>query len=167
MLICCHDLKTKYKSSFSFYLKSKYGKFKGLKQISDSDFKSMSIKDWERFLKTHPWDELYGVGENVFHYIMRDIKEFKFVKSSEKLDSANIHFLKVTGIMKKDEINRTNFEKLIKTLELPYNISEVNKGLYSYCAETVADSYGFCRNPKKCSECNVNKICDQNFDDSP
>jgi len=161
MLICCHDLKEKYHSSFSFYLKSKYKDFKGLNEVTDDDFINMSIKDWEGFLSTHPWNELYGVGENVFHYILRDIEELKFVKDSEKLDSANMHFLIVTGIMKENEINRNNLENLLKSLELPYTISEINKGLYSYCAETAADSYGFCRNLNKCPDCAVNEICEK------
>ena len=129
MLICCHDLKENYQSSFSYYLKSKFAKFKNLNEISDSEFINMSTEDWENFLKTYPWDELYGVGENVFHYIMRDIEELKFVKDSEKLDSANEHFFKVTGIMTEETINRENVENLLKSLDLHYSISEINKGL--------------------------------------
>lgn len=163
MLICCHNLKENYQSSFSYYIKSKFAKFKNLKEISDSEFINMSNNDWENFLKIYPWDELYGVGENVFHYIMRDIEKFEFVKDSEKLDLANIHFLKVTGIMTENTINRENVEKLLKSLDLPYSISEINKGLYSYCAQTAADSYGFCRTHAKCQKCVVNDICEKNF----
>lgn len=163
MLICNHYLKKNYNSSFSFFLKTKYGLFKGLEHVSDSDFINMSFKDWEGFIKTHPWDELYGVGENIFNYLMRDIEEFNFVDDSEKLDLANEHFLKVTGIMKESEINRQSYEKLLKSLNLPFSISQVNKGLYCYCSDTEAHNYGFCRKIEKCTDCDVDEICEKNF----
>ena len=164
MLICCHDLKEKYQSSFSYYLRYKYGKFKGQRIVSDFDFINMPIEEWEEFIETYPWDDLYGVGINVFDYIIRDVEDFKFVENSFKLDLANIHFLKVTGIFKKD-VEREKVVKYIKGLKLPYKLQEINKGIYSYCAETAADSYGYCRKdrPEMCEKCKVNNICKKNF----
>ncbi len=47
-------------------------------EIYDEDFILISYEDWNKFLETNPWDELYGVGVNVFDYIMGDIEDLKF-----------------------------------------------------------------------------------------
>lgn len=178
MLVCCNYLKNSYNSSFAHYLKKKYSNYKGIENITDEKFLSISVNDWNKFKKENtPWDELYGIGENVFDFIMGDLVDkqlngYEFVKNSYKLDDSNIRFFKTTGIC-----NNPKHDKIVKyltSLELPYTIRETNKGIYSYCSVTAlkevkngiykgkVKNHGFCR-PEKCSECNVNNICDQNF----
>ena len=165
MLEACNYIKVNHNASFSDYLKSQYADYKNIKNISEDKFFKISVKEWEEF-KQHkkPWNELYGVGPNVFDYIMGDIVELKFVKDSYKLDSANEMFLEKTGIIKSSELNQTNAVKFLSDLNLPYTLREINKGLYTYCSKLHCDKYCFCRNPLKCQECNVNDICEKNFD---
>lgn len=164
MLVTCHYLKNNYNSSFSNYLKIKYANYKGLMEISDKDFLEMSSSEWEDFKnKKQPWNELYGVGINVFDYIMGDIVELEFVKNSFKLDSANERFLITTGIVSESELNHENVKKYLLSLDLPYTLREINKGLYTYASELGKDNYGYCRTPQKCKACNVNDICEKNF----
>lgn len=96
----------------------------------------------------------------------------EFVKDSYKLDSANIKFLNVTGICKEPEHDAV--VEYIKSLELPYTIRQVNKGIYSYCSKTALrevqkkiyegnpKNHGFCH-PNRCKECNVGDICEKDF----
>lgn len=164
MLICCNFLKNNYQSSFSFYLKKKYVDYKGLTKISDDDFKNISSYDWEEFKrKVNPWNELYGIGENVFDFIMGDVIGFKFVENSYKLDLANIHFLKVTGIFKEESLERQNVIDYLIDFDLHYTLREINKGLYAYCSITEKNNCGFCRSLDKCRICKVNEICEKNF----
>lgn len=164
MLVCCNFLKNNYQSSFSFYLKKKYMDYKDLSKISDSDLKKITISQWEDFKKNaHPWNELYGVGENVFDFIMGDVIGFKFVENSYKLDLANKHFLKVTGIFNDDSLERQAAIDYLIDLDLPYTLREINKGLYAYCSITEKNNCGFCRSIKKCEICNVNDICEKNL----
>ncbi|MBF4473944.1 hypothetical protein [Methanobacterium formicicum] len=164
MLVTCHYLKNNYNSSFSNYLKIKYANYKGLMEISDKDFLEMSSSEWEDFKnKKQPWNELYGVGINVFDYIMGDIIELEFVKDSFKLDAANIRFLEKTGIIKGSELNHENVKQYLLSLDLPYTLREINKGLYTYASELGKENYGYCRTPQKCQECNVHDICEKNF----
>jgi len=167
MLICCRHLKEDYRSSFKFYLKKKYCEFKNIPNISDRDFCNIDSDDWERFKKeAPPWEELYGIGENVFDFIVGDIKEFKFNEDSFKLDAANMHFLNVTGISKLLRIqSRDSIIGFLKELNLKhqYSVREINTGIYTYCSETERENYGFCRDRKKCEECGVNEICEKNF----
>lgn len=163
MLVCCNFLKTYYKGSFSYFLKKKYAEFKDMDIISDNNFKKISIEDWEEFKKKkNPWNELYGVGPNVFDFIIGDTGELKFLEDSYKLDLSNKHFIKVTGIYK-DEITREKVINFIKELNLPYTLREINTAIFLYCSEGNKKDCGFCRNPKKCQECAVNDICEKNF----
>ena len=133
-------------------------------EISDKDFLEMSSSEWEDFKnKKQPWNELYGVGINVFDYIMGDIIELEFVKDSFKLDAANIRFLEKTGIIKGSELNHENVKQYLLSLDLPYTLREINKGLYTYASELGKENYGYCRTPQKCQECNVHDICEKNF----
>lgn len=167
MLVCCNYLKLNYKSSFAYYLKNKYAEYENIEEISDDDFLSMSQEQWDSFKKNkNPWNELLGVGLNVFDYIVGDLVELEFVKNSYKLDSANQRFLTVTGIFqcRPEELDHQEVVDFLLKLNLPYNLREINKGLYAYCSELGCDKYCFCRKPEKCLECNVNKICKQDFD---
>ncbi|ADR19849.1 hypothetical protein [Calditerrivibrio nitroreducens] len=165
MLVCCNYLKNNYQGSFSYFLKKKYVKFKNKEMVSDDEFLKISSEEWEEFTSiTKPWNELYGIGENVFDFIIGDIVEANFAKDTYKLDSANIHFLKVTGINKLiSKLERNEVKKFLKELSLPYTIREINKGIYTYCSETEANGFGFCRKEEKCKECEVNTLCEKNF----
>ncbi len=165
MLVCCNYLKKNYQDSFSYFLKKKYAEFKNKKMVSDDEFLKISSEEWEKFTSlTKPWNELYGIGENVFDFIIGDIVEANFAKDAYKLDSANCHFLKVTGINKLiKRLERNEVKKFLKMLSLPYTIREINRGIYTYCSETEANSFGFCRKEEKCKECEVNTLCEKNF----
>lgn len=166
MLVCCNHLKNKYEGSFSYFLKKKYAEFKKTPMPSDDDFLKISFEDLEEFKKdVKPWEELYGIGENVFDFIIGDIKEAKFVENSYKLDSANIYFLRITGIYKllHNNLKRENVVNFLKQLDLRYTLREINKGVYTYCSKTESDNFGFCHDKEKCSECEVNDICEKNF----
>ena len=110
MLLCCNYLKNEYRGSFSYFLKKKYADFKNIPTISNDDFLKISLDEWEEFKGAkQPWKELSGIGENVFDFIIGDIKEAEFVRISYKLDSANLHFFKVTGISRLiKNLNREN-----------------------------------------------------------
>lgn len=176
MLVCGNDLKHKYHASFSNFIKLKYSKFKN-KPITDADFLNISKKEWKSFKKSKPWNELLGIGENVFDFLMGDLlddegNDFEFAKNSYKLDDSNIRFLKVTGICEEPE--KHEVVRYIRSLALPYTLRQINKGIYSYCSKTALDeveegvyegdpkNHGFCH-PNRCAECNVNDICEQNF----
>lgn len=165
MLVCCNHLKNNYNGSFADLLKKKYAEFKKVEEVPDSDFLSISSEEWAQFKRIKkPWDELYGIGENVFDFIMGDIKEKKFVKDSYKLDAANEHFFKVTRIVKLiDRLDRENVISFLKQLNLRYTLREINKGIYTYCSKTEAKNFGFCRNKERCKECKVNDVCEKNF----
>lgn len=166
MLVCSRHLKENYHSSFKFYLKNKYCEFKNISKISDEDFCNITPYDWKQFIeKAYPWDELYGIGENVFDYLVRDIKEFKFAEHSYKLDAANSHFFDVTGISELFESDsRGCIIKVLKELNLEhkYSLKEINTGIYAYCSDTEKENFGFCKDMEKCTECKVNSICEKN-----
>lgn len=93
LLISCNFLNREYNSSFSKYIKFKYAEFMGENNVSDGQFLDISNEDWHVFLdKVKPWRPLYGIGQNVFDFIIGDIVEARFVKDSYKFDSANQHF---------------------------------------------------------------------------
>jgi hypothetical protein len=166
MLVSCNYLKTHYHADFQVYLKTKYAKYKNSTDVSEDEFLSMSEDEWDEFKNTRPWDELYGVGLNVFDYIMGDVEELKFVKDSYKLDSANQRFLTVTGIFdcRPKELSHEDVVEYLTKLDLPYTLREINKGLYSYCSKLGCDKYCFCRDPRRCDECKVDDICERDFD---
>lgn len=178
MLVCCNYLKNRYKSSFAYFLKKEYMEFKGIPDVQDSEFLSINSDEWNKFKKylfkklKQSKNEGYGsglcgIGENMLDYIIRDIKEAEFAKDSFKLDSSNEHFLKVTGIANRPELQpkltRENVIKFLKELNLPYVIRDINKGIYAYCSETEKSNFGFCRDRKKCEECGVKDVCEKKF----
>ncbi len=165
MLQACAFLNQYCSSSFAKYVISKYATFAKIEHISEKDFLNITVSDWEFFLKrTKPWRPLMGIGPNVFDFIFGDIVEAQFVENSYKFDSANQHFLDVTGISGLispfDRETTTNF---ITELEMPFNLREINKGIYTYCSMTESKNYGFCRDISKCRACNVEDVCDKNL----
>lgn len=165
MLQACAFIKQYYASSFASFVLSKYEKFTNRHPISESDFLSTPVSEWEYFLKkAKPWTELKGIGPNVFDFIFGDIVEARFVENSYKFDSANQHFLNVTGISHLIKpFDREATTLFLKQLEMPYSLREINKGVYTYCSVTESENYGFCRDRYKCSVCNVKYICDKNL----
>ena len=171
MLQACAFLKQNYSSSFAKYVISKYASFTNKKYISENDFLHITVPEWELFLtKTKPWSDLIGIGPNVFDFIFGDIVEARFVENSYKFDSANQHFLKVTGISQLiDPFDRATASIFLKDIGLPYCLREINKGIYTYCSKTESANYGYCRDHSKCLDCTVNAICDkeiQQFDNN-
>lgn len=177
MLVCCNDLKHKYDVSFSNFLKIKYSQFDG-NPIEDYEFLNISQDEWKSFKESKPWDELLGIGQNVFDFLMGDLvdndgNDMEFVKDSYKLDDSNIRFLRVTRICKEPDHDKVVY--FLMSLELPYTIRQINKGIYSYCSKTALEevekgvyqgdpkNHGFCH-PDKCDECNVKDICEQDFE---
>ena len=97
---------------------------------------------------------------------MGDIIEAKFAKNSYKLDKANLRFLTVTGIFKLlNKLDRENVINFLKGLGLPYTLREINKGIYTYCSKTEAKNFGFCYDKERCKECEINNICEKNFEE--
>lgn len=166
MLVCCNYLKEYYKGSFYYFLNKKFQEFTISLKIEDTDILSMNEELWNTFKKVKkPWRELYGIGENVFDFIMGDFIEAEFVKNSYKLDSANLYFFKVTGISKllNENLTRENIVNFLKGLNLPYSLREINKGIYTYCSETESHNFGFCRKKEKCALCGISSICEKNI----
>lgn len=170
MLVCLNYLKLNYHSSFVFYLKKKYADFKQTTFVSDSDLLGMTTEEWLRFKETQkPWDELSGIGENVFDFIVGDVAEFEFARSSYKLDAANSYFFKVTGLQKLIDPNftRDTVIAFLSKLNLPFTIRQINAAIYAYCSVTEAKTYGFCHDVRRCDECGVNNICERNIAPKP
>lgn len=126
-----------------------------------------SAEEWESFKqKIKPWKNRYlmGIGENTFDFIFGDIDELPFVAQSFKLDSSNIHFLQVTGIVDRiGELTRDRVIAFLKDLSLPYSLREINKGMYFYCSETERELYGYCRNKPMCASCGISGLCEKNL----
>lgn len=157
-------MKLNYNSSFDFFLRKEYSEFTNIKELSKVELRNISIDGWSGFLGTKPWNELPGIGENTFDFIVGDVADFKFASESYKLDNANRQFLKVTGINNliiNNGKNREDIIEFLKHLELNFTLREINKGIYTYCSETEKSNYGFCRRIEKCIECGVNEICDK------
>ncbi len=179
MLVTCRHLSNNYNGSFSYFLKRKYASFLGREEITDEEFLAISPEDWESFkANTEPWDELYGIGEDIFNYITRDIcrnengnwVRTEFPRNSYKLDSANKHFLKVTGmyhLIGSGNIDivsdREAVVEFLKGLNTGFELRDIGKAFYTYCSNTEAEKFGFCRNPERCSKCGVNNICERNI----
>jgi hypothetical protein len=163
MLQGCAYLKQHYSSSFGKYILSKYASFRNKQYISENEFQNMTVSDWELFLaKAKPWSNLMGIGPNAFDFIFGDIVEAHFVKNSYKFDSSNQHFLMVTGISSLIvPFDRSTTASFLKELALPFNLREINKGIYTYCSKTENANYRFCRDISKCKKCKVNAICDK------
>ena len=163
LLISCNYLRENYNSSFSEYVKTEYAKFISKECVSDSAILAMSCEEWNEFLqKVKPWQNLYGIGENIFNFIVGDIVEAKFVPGAYKLDASNRRFLQVTGIA--DLINpldRETIIKFLKGLNLTYTLREINKGIFTYCSLDQKKNFGFCRPKHKCQclVCEVSKLC--------
>ncbi|NMC39888.1 MAG: hypothetical protein GYA43_01750 [Bacteroidales bacterium] len=163
LLQTCFFLKQKHSSSFAKYLLSKYGSFIGTPDMTENVFLNISETEWETFLqKVKPWQELKGIGPNVFDFIIGDVIEAPFARNSYKFDDSNQHFFKVTGISQLlKPFDRETTSSFLKNLNLNFTLRQINKGIYTYCSETEGENYGFCRRPNKCQNCNVYSICDR------
>lgn len=165
MLQACSYLRQSHSSSFATYLLSEYRRVARKPSLTTADFLSVSDSDWQAFLeKARPWRNLRGVGENVFDFIMGDVEEARFARDSFKFDSANQHFLEVTGITALIEpFDRRGAMAFLRSLELPYTLREINKGIYTYCSKTEAANFGYCRSLHECRRCAVNEVCGKHF----
>lgn len=163
MLQGCAYLKQNYSSSFGKYILSKYASFINVREISEHDFLNITVTEWEYFLaKTKPWKNIMGIGPNVFDFLFGDIVEAQFVKNSYKFDSSNQHFLQVTGISKLiTPFDRVTTTRFLKSLDIPFSLRQINKGIYTYCSKSESENYGYCRDLSKCRECKVNSICEK------
>lgn len=162
LLVRCNYLKLNYDSSFASFLKKKYAQFKNKRDITDAEFLESSADDLEQFInKAEAWKELVGISENIFNYLVRDIEGNEFIKVAYKLDSANKHFLKVTGLGNLGNI--IEVKNFLRRLKTKYPIGVINKGIYTYCSQTESSHFGFCRHIEKCNVCRVNNICEKNF----
>jgi hypothetical protein len=161
ILVACSFLTEKYESSFVCYISSLFMNYSGKKEIRDEDILSLSPEEWLAFVeKSKPWRNLVGIGRNTFDFIFGDIVEARFAHESYKLDKANLHFLRVTGIA--DLIGVLDRESVIaylRSLNLPFGLREINKGIYAYCSVTESESFGFCRSLVRCRDCHVSQIC--------
>jgi hypothetical protein len=165
MLQTCSYLRHYHNSSFARYIMSEFGRYRGNPMLAEVEFLGATDTQWMSFLQAvKPWKHLKGIGENVFDYIIGDVVEAQFAKDSYKFDSANEYFLTVTGI---DSLiipmGRKTVIEFMRSLNLPYTLREINKGIYTYCSKTEAENYGYCRNHWKCQQCSVMNICDRHF----
>jgi len=163
LLQTCYFLKQKHSSSFAKYLLSKYVTFTNKFNLTENEFLNTSVSEWEIFLKkVKPWQELKGIGPNVFDFIIGDVIEAPFARNSYKFDDSNQHFFRVTGISQLImPFNREIASNFLKNLDLNFSLREINKGIYTYCSETEGENFGYCRKPNKCQNCNVYNICDK------
>jgi len=127
ILHACAYLRRDYKSSFAKYIFRKYEAFSNRKNISRSNFLKLTVPEWDNFVKkTKPWRELKGIGWDTFDFIFRDIKEVNFAKNAYKFDSANQHFLKVTGISQLIiPFNKAKTIEFLKELRMNYALAEI------------------------------------------
>lgn len=163
MLRACHYLREEHGSSFATYLLTEYRRFAGRADLGQTDFLAITGAEWREFLVTvKPWKPLPGIGVNVFDFIVGDVKEARFADDSYKFDSANQYFLEVTGISALiAPFERERVIKFLRSLQLPYTLREVNKGIYTYCSDTEAEKFGFCRSLRRCQECVVADVCEK------
>jgi hypothetical protein len=161
MLQACSYLHRAHQGSFAKYLLAAFARSTGSTRIADAELLNTASEQWLAFLSAaKPWRPLPGIGPNVFDFIVGDLVEARFARDSYKFDSANEHFLTVTGIRTLlARVDRPTVIAFLQTLDLPYGLREINKGLYTYCSMTEAKNFGFCRNPRKCQECGVRTIC--------
>ena len=162
MLVSCRYLSDHHGGSFRQYILEKFGSFIGKTSATDEELLTASPTHWSAFLrKMQPWKPLHGMGPNVFDFLFGDIVEGQFANASYKLDSANEHFLRVTGIAELiGELERDRVIEFLRTLETGYTLRQLNMGLYTYCSRTESEHFGFCRSLSDCHErCGVSDIC--------
>ena len=165
LLQSCNYLKQNYSGCFEKYLLKKYQAYTKQFGLTEEDLLKLSVNEWEQFLlKAKPWNELIGIGPNMFDFIMGDFVEAQFVINSFKFDSSNQYFLTTTGIAKLlDPFDRDTTITFIRSLKMHFNLREINKGIYTFCSKTESNNFGFCHDLCKCSICAVNTICEKNF----
>lgn len=165
MLQACHYLSINHQSSFRIYLIDRYRAFSGNASAGEDELRSLAPQAWHEFVATmKPWKPLCGIGPNVFDFLVGDIVGVEFASSSYKLDSANVHFLTVTGIEEViGSLDRERVIQFLSGLDLGYTLRQLNKGIYTYCSDTEAANYGFCGSPADCGRCRVETYCLKNF----
>ncbi len=165
MLQACAYLRQQHESSFAHYIINQYADFARHPNLSEAEFLCITDDDWLTFLHTvRPWKNLKGIGPNVFDFIFGDIVEAQFARDSYKFDSANEHFLTVTGIASLiSPLQRGTAIQFMRSMELPYSLREINKGIYTYCSLTEAENYGYCRRASKCNQCAALDICERHL----
>lgn len=163
MLRACRYLRAEHGSSFGSYLLARYRDHAGRPEATDRDLLGLDVDAWRAFVaSTKPWKPLPGVGENVFDFLVGDLAEARFAGASYKLDTANEHFLTVTGIQDLiGSLERQDVIAFLEGLELTWTLREINKGLYTYCSVTEALHFGFCRSALDCGRCEVRGHCEQ------
>jgi len=165
MLQACAYLKETANGDFSRLVISRYGDFAKKPNATVEDFLNIPVSEWERFLEVFkPWTGIKGIGPNVWDFIFGDIVEAKFAIHSYKFDSANQHFLTVTGLSRFiTPFDKENAGIFISGLNLPYTLREINKGIYTYCSKTEKGNFGFCWDREKCESCAVKNVCEKNI----
>jgi hypothetical protein len=166
MLVGCQYLYQNYDASFKKYLYLKVAEHMRVPNVTDDDVLQLDGTQWQSFKSAKsPWSPLRGIGENTFDYIFGDFDEAAFSRDTFKLDSANEYFLSITGIDTLiPNIDRDGIITFLRSLDLPYSLREINRGLYAYCSKTEASHFGFCRSPARCNPCRVNDLCGKHFD---
>ena len=177
MLQSCSFLEKNFRGSFKVYLLEKfrqifYSEIEDFTELEKAFF-SLNYDEYSKFKKFILKERnLPGIGPNMFDYILADIKELAFANEIIKLDSSNKSFFKVTGIGKlfdfnpnqKEEEIKEKIRNFFKSLDLPYTVREINKGIYTYCSKTEGDKFGFCLSKDKCSSCKVSEFCEKDFE---
>ena len=161
ILTSCRYLANNHSASFRSYMLATFAKHIGKQLIRDEELLSLVPEDWTRFVeKTRPWEPLKGIGRNTFDFIFGDLVEARFAQDLYKLDAANLHFLRVTGISDLiGDLDRPNVISFMRDLGTGHTLRQVNKGIYTYCSVTESGSYGFCRSLEDCKRCAVAVDC--------
>lgn len=161
LLQACRFLKEEHQASFRGYLLARFARFRDEERVDDSALLGLDPASWQAFLSADkPWQPLYGIGRDTFDFIMGDFEEAEFAAESFKFDSANRHYLEVTGISDLiGDLSRDVVIDFLSSLGLDWKLRQINKGIYTYCSETEASNFGFCRDREDCGRCAVASIC--------
>ena len=131
-------LYNEYDSSFEYFLKKSI--CSDNPGISWKKLSEITIEEWNQI---KPWKKLFGIAEDIFFYILRDIKDFKDTKYL-KLDKRNLSYFNKKELWciagdKVQKNNKTAYEILEKinskikkkNPEWPYSIGHLNAAIYA------------------------------------